>query len=450
MKKIIQSISCLLFITCTTFAQSQLKIAGGNVKVSGDVNIVLQNTEWTNNGTFTATAGKVVFKGDATSADSEIKGSNETTFHNLTINKSAHDAKLGNNISIAQQLNLQSGLLSLEDNNLSFQSGAYTTAISGQTYIQTNGTGQVVQSIDGGTLRTFIVGNDTYTPISILNNGTSDNFSVRTAPEVLSEGETGSAYAESVVNRTWFIEEATPGGSDLTITAQWNAADEAQGFDRTDCFLSHYQSSWDMPASGAANGAGPFTLTRSGITELSPFAVFSDFILPVELLDFMAYAEGKHVQLEWHTAREVNNDYFTIERSKDGINFNDIGRMEGAGTYEGISNYKFLDTQPIAGLNYYRLRQVDFDGTSSYSELRLVDFEGGESLTVYPNPTSGILYFNTSEAPEDIRIIDAKGMVIRKITGSDAPLDLSDLPAGVYTYRVQLRQNVFIGRIVKQ
>ena len=92
----------------------------------------------------------------------------------------------------------------------------------------------LIQPVNNGVSKSFPVGNSTCTPITILNNGTSDTYSVRTTPEILEFGTSGTAYTNGVVNRTWFVEEAVAGGSDLTLTVQWNAADELTGFDRND------------------------------------------------------------------------------------------------------------------------------------------------------------------------------------------------------------------------
>lgn len=114
--------------------------------------------------------------------------------------------------------------------------------------------------------------------------------------------------------------------------------------------------------------------------------------LPVTLTTFDAKAAGADANLNWATASEANNDYFGVERSFDGVTFDAVGKIAGHGTTSTFSNYAYTDTGVAAkasGTVYYRLRQVDLDGTSTYSPVRTVAFEkGAASLKLYPNPTT--------------------------------------------------------------
>ncbi|MBK8192243.1 MAG: hypothetical protein IPK76_03110 [Lewinellaceae bacterium] len=113
-------------------------------------------------------------------------------------------------------------------------------------------------------------------------SGASDLYFLRVADAVLSGGDTGSPLTTDAVGRGWFVEEATPGGSDLNISLQWNDSEEQAGFDRTNAYVSHFLAgSWDTQPTSAAVGADPYTLSRSGVTVVSPFAVFAGDFLPV-------------------------------------------------------------------------------------------------------------------------------------------------------------------------
>jgi hypothetical protein len=92
-------------------------------------------------------------------------------------------------------------------------------------------------------------------------------------------------------------------------------------------------------------------------------------IKPIELISFAAFPHSEGVQLEWITASELNNDYFTIERSQSGEGFEPVNTVRGAGTKSNQSKYSLLDSNPLAGTSYYRLKQTDFDGKSTYSDL---------------------------------------------------------------------------------
>ncbi len=111
--------------------------------------------------------------------------------------------------------------------------------------------------------------------------------------------------------------------------------------------------------------------------------------LSVKLLSFTATVNNKEVDLNWVTGTEINNDHFTIERSKDGIHFTPLMEVAGAGNSNEIRNYSKPDVQPYNGVSYYRLKQTDYNGEYSYSSIQTVAFGGNEkSINLYPSPLS--------------------------------------------------------------
>ncbi|HYG50014.1 MAG TPA: T9SS type A sorting domain-containing protein [Flavobacteriales bacterium] len=113
--------------------------------------------------------------------------------------------------------------------------------------------------------------------------------------------------------------------------------------------------------------------------------------LPIELLAFNAVKNNAHVDVTWKTATETNNDYFTIERSKDGDLWATIALVDGAGNSSQVIEYMDADYSPLKGTSYYRLKQTDYDGNSSYSQVAVVhNTDGTEAnITAFPNPTDG-------------------------------------------------------------
>jgi hypothetical protein len=143
--------------------------------------------------------------------------------------------------------------------------------------------------------------------------------------------------------------------------------------------------------------------------------------LPVELLSFNAEKELDRVKLSWTTLTEVNNDYFTIERSTDGKYFEEIVRKRGAGNSTDRITYVAYDMRPLPGYNYYRLRQTDFDGKFKTFEIRKVYFESDEveaAITIYPNPNNGDQLFMEMDQPQGgkyvYRILDETHQLIRE------------------------------------
>jgi|AntRauTorckE5430_2_1112549.scaffolds.fasta_scaffold06948_1 beta-glucanase (GH16 family) len=105
-------------------------------------------------------------------------------------------------------------------------------------------------------------------------------------------------------------------------------------------------------------------------------------VLPVALSHFSAKAEGRKTNLQWKTATETNSDYFQIEKLVDGSRFTSIGQVKSAGNSTSTQSYEMWDNAPATGINYYRLKQVDIDGTSSYSNTLTVSFDSDNSLTL--------------------------------------------------------------------
>ena len=141
-------------------------------------------------------------------------------------------------------------------------------------------------------------------------------------------------------------------------------------------------------------------------------------VLPVTLSHFDAKYNSKTsvVELVWITSSEINNDFFTIEKSIDGETFEVVGIVKGAGNSSEIKSYNSLDKSPYIGTSYYRLKQTDFDGSFEYSDLVPVDVEGDISNpTIYPNPitNNGVLEFSTNSTEVTVvTIYDVSGRII--------------------------------------
>jgi len=166
--------------------------------------------------------------------------------------------------------------------------------------------------------------------------------------------------------------------------------------------------------------------------------------LPVELISFNAMKEERFVNLTWSTATELNNDFFEIQKSTDGTNWNVIGKIEGAGTTTTIQNYEFQDITPNTfSLVYYRLRQVDFDGSENFSEIQSVELTP-VLWTLFPNPTSNQSVLISAEpiALESITMYDFTGRalpkndIFHKINDSTVVIDISQMKSGIYMISV--------------
>jgi hypothetical protein len=193
----------------------------------------------------------------------------------------------------------------------------------------------------------------------------------------------------------------------------------------------------------ACPGAWSITFTGQAgdtiVTDGVPL-IIHEVCIPVELLEFNAWKSRSAVELSWRTASEVSNDRFEVERSRDGTSFTKIGTVKGHGTSFNHA-YGFTDEQPYSGNNFYRLRQVDYDGKHAFSPIRVVQFgaasDGKElGLRVYPNPVKHLLNIELNQIPSEdysIRLMDTNGSLVKEEHFSgEMMMQLNNVESGIY------------------
>ena len=197
---------------------------------------------------------------------------------------------------------------------------------------------------------------------------------------------------------------------------------------------------------------------RTRIKSTIPFNTFSSFslanavggtnALPVTLLSFTAAPAGDDVRLAWRTATETGNDYFAVEHSADGRDFRELGRVAGAGDSATPRSYEYTHADVPTGTHYYRLRQVDFDGSYEYSDVVSVLLDGsGGALRLFPNPARDAVQV-ISAGTEALRydLFDAFGRRLRSdAVAPQGRIDLRGLAPGTYI----LRLSDLSGRVVE-
>jgi hypothetical protein len=186
-------------------------------------------------------------------------------------------------------------------------------------------------------------------------------------------------------------------------------------------------------------------------------------VLPIELLTFSGENQPNAVELKWATALEINNDYFTVERSTDGSNFEAILTVNGAGSSNNVQNYVALDHDPVTGIAYYRLKQTDYDGQFEYSGTIAVEFaaNGVASMNIYPNPKVAgqplNIELDNMASNEEVLVVLFDQMsrevfssvVITEDSGVlRAEQDFSDLAAGVYLIVASSNDQVFKKKLI--
>jgi hypothetical protein len=262
-----------------------------------------------------------------------------------------------------------------------------------------------------------------------------------------------------MVDRTWEISETVAGGSNATITLTWNSLEEVGGFNRTQSAVSRYNTGnnqWTYvgTAFGAATGTDPYSRSISGVTSLTFFTLGDSFAtsLPVNLVSFAGKGLNEDVLLTWTTASEQNNRGFSVERSTDGENFTEINFVNGKEYSVVRVNYELLDEGAFAATQantlYYRLRQVDFDGTETLSSVVSVnrDTKAVTSVKAYPNPFNAGLQVEVVSVQDaeytltvtDIqgRVISNRDVMIEKGMNRISLEELDNLKGGIYFVRL--------------
>jgi extracellular elastinolytic metalloproteinase len=267
----------------------------------------------------------------------------------------------------------------------------------------------------------------------------------------LYNGTGGNNIVMELVTEALKIQGCSPGfvdGRDAII-----AADQLINGGANACLI------WNaFAARGLGNGASQGGRnSRTDQTEdfsvpagiLSPMsACIASFNLPIELLAFDAKVNPKNqVELDWTTTSELNNDYFTVERSLDGQNFEAIAEVKSKGDGNTIRYYDALDERPYKGTSYYRLKQNDLDGSYSYSKVKAVEINGwNQEVQVVPNPNNGqfnLVLDTDYEYQLSMEVYNVLGELVLQEQFvqpkglNQHAVDLSDYPAG--SYIVQLR-----------
>lgn len=277
------------------------------------------------------------------------------------------------------------------------------------------------------------------------NNGALGSFGVTDLP----------ATIESRLARDWSASETGEVG---TVTVRVDLSDVAGAITTSDLRLlvdadGVYNSGAALNGPPTSLGSGVYEWTGIDIDDNDHFTVgsinSSQTPLPIELLEFNATpVNDQKVRLDWSTATEINNSYFSIERSENGSDWQKVQDVDSKnGNSSSFLSYSAIDSNPLQGVSYYRLKQTDFDGQFSYSRIRSVEIEeeGTSNIKIYPNPAIDLI--NIEGNVSDFKIYDPLG---REVTGytkrlnsgnSKMLIDLSDLNPGIYYIKTKTTAN---------
>jgi hypothetical protein len=179
-----------------------------------------------------------------------------------------------------------------------------------------------------------------------------------------------------------------------------------------------------------------FTASTGGLNNQQSGCLATAFTsLPIEYLSFDATCTQNQVELNWVTGSEINNDFYSVERSADGIDFAEIARMDGAGNSTQQLYYSWIDYSPLPGQSFYRIKQTDFDGKFDYSLIKSATC-GQFEVSIYPNPVEGVLHIKHNSLNFNFEVRNALGQRVPVAVVSSnqtlLELDMSTLMSGVY------------------
>ena len=254
--------------------------------------------------------------------------------------------------------------------------------------------------------------------------GGTNSSTFNNAIECLSKDVSGNLYAAGAFKNS----------RSKNYVAKWNGSSWAELGGTNSSTFNNTIFSLATDASMNVYAAGNFT--NSGGSYY--VAKYNASGLPIRLAGINAVQVGKTIQTNWHTSTELNTSHFTIQRSTDGSSFTDIGTVKAVGS--GANGYSFTDIHPTDGINYYRLKSVDKDGSSTYSKVVSVAITNYElPITVYPNPSKSKVTVMGNHIVS-VQVVDNMGRVIKTQVLKDATnptLSVGSLPVGVFHLRVQ-------------
>lgn len=441
-----------LFASSTfLFAQSLLHNTGTTIHISsgsslfvdGNTNL-LGDSILKNNGEFTSTGniisstfksisgnGKVRLVGKA---DQYISGDSLLSFSILEADKDSGVLYLLTNIQIKKEIILSQGNIDIGNSNILLDSIANIINENEEHYISGENGLIVIQT----TLNAPSNANPGNIGVAI---STDDSLGLTTVkrqhlPQLIG----GNPGIRRVFDLSSEIDIAT----DITLDFRYidNSVELNYVSEMEIKAYNWYSSAWHFLGSSIDTSMN--WISVPGLKGLGTFSFGAGSLLPVSFLSFEAeLIDNRVVQLNWATATEINNDYFTIQRSKDGLIFEDLGTVKGAGNSTNILNYNFLDKEPLTGLSYYRLKQTDFDGQFDYSPIRSIIIAPQIDLEIYPNPLSGVnLKIDGISSLSTFQLFDLSGKLIYEAPlepdskNSTINLYLDNLVAGFYRYRI--------------
>ncbi|HEY0741950.1 MAG TPA: T9SS type A sorting domain-containing protein [Chryseosolibacter sp.] len=381
------------------------------------------------------------------------------SFGNVTM-KNSNGLTLNTPIVISGALDLNSGIItsSSSSNYVSFTASASASNAKDASFID----GPVRKT--GKAAFTFPIGDGGfYHPLAMTApSDIAAEFAARYLAVDHGLGVSRDVTLQKVSDCEHWTLDRLVGSDNPTVTLYWNSPYCRLNYITNASFLRVARWSgtqWDNLGAAAfndvpaADGTNGYLLAASALPNVASHSltlgsIDAVNILPINLSSFSVIQVETSAEVSWTTATEHNNDYFTIERLV-GNDFIALATIDGAGTSNSPRNYRWLDTEPLPGRSYYRLKQTDFDGSESFSEVVMLDRQ--TAAAPYPNPVTNTLFLDGISLSEDSKVIirDVTGRTIYSAPAS-ATIDFSNLVPGVYQVGIAANSAVTWFRVRKK
>ena len=415
--------------------------SGGTITIQGGLRM---EGAWNNNANANIADAVFTFEG---SGDQNFGTNGPLSVKGISMDKPSDKLILNNDITLSDQIKLLSGNIDLNGHSLILESTVSLIGSPSSTshVIATNG--QVIQKLPAvGISHTLPLGDgNDYTPFEFTLNSASGLDGTSQLAVSVTDAKHPSLAATEYITRYFTYTPTNINTPNYDVTIHYTDADVV-GDESTLSFAKYSAGSWSQNLGVFANTAAN-TLSFSGATSFSDGTGAKDGDpLPVELINFEVALNNHNLPvLKWRTASEINNSHFEIEKSTDAQTFQYLGTMEGAGTSFSPIEYTFIDHSITAvnHLMYYRIKQVDLDGSGSYTPIRtlLVQNQQEYDLSLFPNPTSTGHFsihgewIKEAEAPISISIMGSSGNTIlnRVISPDEIDSNVLEIHVSLFT-----------------
>ena len=417
----------------------------GQITNNGDIHVTVG--DWDNDAatSFLDGTGNVTF---SSSLVQNINGTFATSFYNLTTTNSSIGIRLYSNISVANTMQMTDGDFDLKANVVDLGTTGILVGETTNNRIKATDGAHADGQGTGTIIATRTNPNGNVAGLGLSMNLTGANITI-TRGHLVQSG-TGTFSANASVFRYYKVSPVPNAGGGTNVTFNDCYTPELNGHSPTDLIMYQWMEEsnsgveyWHPLPDNTTGASVPITQTLDLATLNYIKVTLGSLIisLPIKLTKFTVECINNAVEINWQTSSELNNDYFTIEKSYDGVNFNPLEKINGAGNSNQTLDYSYIDYSiDDKKVVYYRLKQTDFNQTTSVSNILAVRNCSSEEsifeIQIYPNPAKekfNIKIKGKALIKVDLSITDILGKEVLK---QNIELNAEYIEESIYTNRL--------------